>query len=143
MRIIIRKKYFSDKSDDKKELAKNLIVPAGIIGTGVGVGKASISLLKSGAEEARKDHNDVIRELAKEAKRKGLKFVDEKDNFSKEFVDLNKKELHLSKFGQNSPSTIAHELGHFDSFNGENGKLQKLVHKHYHNISKPMSRIIE
>lgn len=142
MRIIIRKKYFSDKSNDKKELAKNLIVPAGIIGTGVGVGKASISLLKSGAEEAKKDHDDVIRELAKEAKRKGLKFVDEKDNFSKEFVDLNKKELHLSKFGQQSPSTIAHELGHFDSFNGENGKLQKLAHKHYHNISKPMSRIM-
>lgn len=142
MRIIIRKKYFSDKSDDKKELAKDLIVPAGIVGTGVGVGKASISLMKSGAKEALKDHDSVIRELAKEAKKKGLKFVDEKNNFSREFVDLKKKELHLSKFGQSSPSTVAHELGHFDSFNGDNGKLQKLVHKHYHNISKPMSRIM-
>ena len=142
MRIIVRKKYFSDKSDDKKELAKNLIVPAGIIGAGVGVDKASSSLMKKGAEEANKDHGNIIKELAKEAKKKGLKFVDEKDNLSREFVDLKKKELHLSNFGQASPSTIAHELGHFDSFNGENGKLQKLVHKHYHNLNKPMSRIM-
>lgn len=143
--IIIRKVFSNHNNNEEKDLAKNLIVPAGVIGTGYGLDKISSKLLKSSANQ---DANlegkkiEALKKLAKESKDKGLKFVDEGENLGNNFINLRKKELHLSKFGQNSPTTIAHELGHFDSYQGENGKLQKLVHKHYHNIGKEASRVL-
>ena len=117
--IIIRKVFSNHNNNEEKDLAKNLIVPAGVIGTGYGIDKISSKLLKSSANQ---DANlegkkiEALKKLAKESKDKGLKFVDEGENLGNNFINLRKKELHLSKFGQNSPTTIAHELGHFDSY---------------------------
>lgn len=47
--IIIRKVFSNHNNNEEKDLAKNLIVPAGVIGTGYGIDKISSKLLKSSA----------------------------------------------------------------------------------------------
>lgn len=71
-------------------------------------------------------NNNVLKELAKDAKNSKLKFVlDDSD-----FIRSDANELHLSKTGTRTPSIIAHELGHHHyRTNKDAGIIGKMAHK--------------